>query len=237
MPNASVHSLLQLLSLLCCLGVLVRLIQIKLFRIYPFFVFYFVLPLSLQIITVLYGICSRQLCLAFPPLESVRNVSYIVVVLELVSTLFRDRADLHPLRLPAVGIAGISSVGLELIFVAPGSHLFQGTILSIVRLERGITASLAIFSILFLSLTWKHAIKLPRNGVVLFIFWTIWFLGDSAMLMAATMLPARSSLIVNDGLALFEISSYLGWALLCEASQKHDFPHTTLTACHSGPFA
>jgi hypothetical protein len=54
------------------------------------------------------------------------------------------------------------------------------------------------------------------------------------MLTLAGMLPAGHDAVVNNGLALFEIGSYLGWALLCKADQKDDSPRAALAACRSG---
>lgn len=216
---------LQLLSLLFCLAVLARLTQTRLVRVYPWFVSYLILTLSLQTIGVVYGVCSRQLCTAFPVLEPIRIAGYVVVVWELVGAT----------RVRMAGIAGIASAGIILSMVVPGSHLYHGLILSIVRLERGVAFSLAVFIVLFLRLTSNHGIKMPRNGVALLIFWSLWFLGDSAMLTAASLLPAGRSFVVNDGLALFEIISYAGWTLLLRATRdKSDFVETTLATASLG---
>ena len=172
-----------------------------------FFSWYFLLPLILQIIVVRHGLSSPEICFAFPLLEPVRNVIYILVAWELCG-------DLRSLGRLRVGVAFLSAAGMILSFAAPGSHLYHGVILSIVRMERGVAFSLGVFTVAMLYLAAKYSITLPRNSVVLLTFWSIWFLGDSAMLTAASFLPAGYSFVVNDGLAIFEITSYIGWALL-----------------------
>ena len=220
MIGNSIGWLLQLISLLCCLAAVCRLIQIKLFRSYPFFAWYFLLPFVLQMVVLRYGVRSPQICYAFPLLEPIRCIVYILVVWELVSTTFQNCAALRPLKRLTIGMTFIAATGLILTFAAPGSHIYHGTILSIVRFERGIAFSLGIFTAAFLGLTWKYSIKLPRNSMVLFLFWSTWFLGDSAMLMAASLLPAGLSFVVNGGLAVFEVTSYIGWTLLLSKADE-----------------
>lgn len=211
----------QLLSVLCCIGAVVRFIQIRLFRNYPVFVAYFLIPLIIQTVAVVYGISSRQICTAYPLLEPVRNIGYVVVMWELVSATFRNCADLHRLGRWPVVVAFIAAAGLVLSFaVLQGSYLYHGVILSIIIVERGIALSLGVFTVGLLWLVSRYGVNLPRNSAVLLLFWSIWFLGDAAMLAAASLLPQGFSFVVNDGLAILEIASCLGWALLLSEADE-----------------
>ena len=219
MTGASLQWLLEVLSLIACVVAVVRVFQLRLHRAYPFFAAYFLFPLILQTIVVGYGDRSPQICFAYPLLEPLRSFFYVVVVWEVVGNAFRSFPGIRRL---IRAMAAVSSVGLVFAFVAPGSQVIHGTILSVVRFERGITCSLAIFTAALLGGIWKCGIWLPRNNVVLLLFWGIWFLGDSAMLMAASLIPAGTLVVVNGGLAVFEIVSCVGWARMLRRVDDRD---------------
>jgi hypothetical protein len=199
--------LLEVVAFVGCLVTVMRMIQLKLFQVYPLLFSYLFIPLALQAVVVRYGSCSLQFCYAFPFLEPLRIIGYILLVWELASAVFRNRTGLRPW-------AALAPIGLILTFVSPGSNLFHGLILRIVRLERGVTCSLAILTMLLLCLIAKYSIKLPRNSVVLCTLYTIWFLGNSALLLAASILPPDHAYLVNNGLAVLEIGSYIGCTFL-----------------------
>ena len=52
------------------------------------------------------------------------------------------------------------------------------------------------------------------------------------MLTAASFLPAGGSVIVNDGLALFEVGSYVGWILMLRKSSETRDPDAFLLAAN-----
>jgi len=223
MTSASVESSLQILSLLCCLLAVARLIQLRLVRVYPFFFSFLCIPLALQAVVVTYGPGSLAFFWSWWCLEPLRNISYILVVWELFSAVFRNYAGLRSLSRWVMGLAAaFAPVGLVLTMLAPGSKIVSKTMtFRLVRFERGITFGLVIFIIILLYFISKYPIKLPRNNVVLCILYTIWFLGDSAFLLTASFLPKGHEDIMNDGLAVFEIGSYLGWAVLLSKTGEY----------------
>jgi hypothetical protein len=94
----------------------------------------------------------------------------------------------------------------------------------VLKFERGITLSLVAFIIVMLYFISRYPIKLPRNNVVLCMLYSIWFLGDSAVLLIGTFLPRRYVWAENNAIALLEIGSYLGWTLLL--SRTGEFQET-----------
>jgi len=57
------------------------------------------------------------------------------------------------------------------------------------------------------------------------MLYSIWLLGDAALLLASSFLPEDfGQSIVNNGQPLFEIGCYLGWALLL--SQTGEYQET-----------
>jgi hypothetical protein len=218
----SVAALLQVFSLFSCLGVIIRIVQTRLYRRFPVFALYFVFPLCIQLVTVFYGICSLQLCRVYPPIEVLRNVVYILAISELFSALPPAYSELWPRRNHTFAVVVALASGLLFSFVAPGSHMFRGLILSIAKMERGITLALGILTAAALYHLSKYSIRVAPQLKVMLTFWTVWFLGDAATLGAVSLVPAGSQFIVNDGLAVFEIASYVGWAVLLK--QCRDIP-------------
>src|ERR1039458_9928334 len=104
MISASVESLLQVLSLLFCLVAVARLIQLKLVRVYPFFFSFLCIPVVLQAVLLRYGVESKQFFYAYVYLEPIRVISYILVVWELFSVVFRNYAGLRSLSRWVMGV-------------------------------------------------------------------------------------------------------------------------------------
>jgi hypothetical protein len=221
---------MQFLSLLGCAAVLLRLSTAKLLRVYPVFAAYLLLPLILEFIAVAYGICSPKLCVAYSVLEPLRALGFACAIAELVFAVIRNHLQAREWRISV--IAGFASVGLVFAFIAPHSDIFHGLIQDIVRLERGIAFSSAVFILGFLGVATRAAITLPRNLNVLLAFWCLWLLGDAVMLTAASFLPAGGSVVVNDGLALFEVGSYVGWILMLRKSSETRDPDAFLLAAN-----
>ena len=215
MMGASIESSLQFSSLLFGLIAVLRLLQLKLLKVYPFFFIFLCIALVLQATVVLFGDTSKQFFYAYVVLEPLRNISYILVVWELFSAVFRNYAGLRSLSRWVMGLAAaIAPLGFILTVVAPGAELFFGYTRRLIRFERGITFGLVIFIFILLYFISKYPIKLPRNSVVLCMLYSIWFLGDSAILLTASFVHTTHFNFVNDGLAMFEIGSYIGWAIL-----------------------
>src|SRR4051794_24710019 len=112
MTSASIHLLLQAFSLLFALGLILRLLQSKLFLVYPFFGFFLCLSVLLEIPDVIYSPSSIPYFWAYVVLQPIRNIVYILVVYELFSAIFRNYAGLRSLsRWVMGGAAVIASVG------------------------------------------------------------------------------------------------------------------------------
>ena len=225
MLSASVESLLQVFSLLFCLLAVARLIQLRLLRVYPFFFSFLCVPAVLQAVVVLYGPNSKPFFYTWMWLEPIRNFTYILVVWELFSAVFRNYAGLRSLSRWVMGLAAaIAPIGLILTLLSPGSNFFGGWTFTFMRFERGIAFGLVIFIVILLYFISKYPIKLPRNNVVLCLLYSVWFLADSAILLTSSFVPVAHANLVNDGLAVFEIASYLGWTLLL--SKAGEFQET-----------
>src|SRR5580692_1985826 len=93
--SASIESLLQILSLVCGLLAMARLLQLRLVRSYPFFFTFLFIPAVLQTVLVVYGYRSHAFFYAWWYLEPLRNISYILVVWELFSAVFRNYEGLR----------------------------------------------------------------------------------------------------------------------------------------------
>ena len=229
MTSASIGSALQELSLLFDIVVVLRLLYLKLYRTYPFFCAMLCIPLILQTYVVYYGTKSHEFLHAFWYLEPIRNVLFVLVVWELFSVIFRNYAGLRSLSRWVMGIAAvIAMIGIALTMAPSGVTAFNRSAIArqIIRVERGVSFGLVIFIIVMLYFISRYPIKLPRNNVVLCMVYSIWFLGDSAILLVMTFLPNSHNHVgaENNALAVLEIASYLGWALLL--SKTGEFQET-----------
>ena len=213
MANVSLEWCLQVLSFIGCLVVITRVIQLRLFQVYPLFFSYLCVPLLLEGVVLRYGVGSVEFCMVFPFLEPVRILGYFLAVWEIATSVSGNQRGL---RLAAA----IAPAGLILTFVATESQLFRGMALSVLRAERGIALSLAIFTVALLCLAARRQVTLPRNSVVLCAVFTFWFLGDAAALLSASYLQRGQAYVVNDVLALLEIGSYLGWTMWLSKSEE-----------------
>jgi hypothetical protein len=223
MMSASIEFSLQLFSLLFDIVVCLRVLQLGLHRIYPFFFAFLCAPLIPQAVLLLYGSDSHRYAGVWLYTEPVRNILYILVVWELFSVIFRNYAGLRSLSRWVMGVAaGIAPIGLVLTFAASGSRLFFRSGLTVIRFERGIAFGLVIFIIILLYFISRYPIQLPRNNVILAMLYSIWFLGDAAILLLSSFVPeAWGYSMVNGLLAILEISSYIGWALLLSKAGEY----------------
>ncbi len=223
MMSASVDSVLQFLSLFCDIVLIVRLTQLKLFRVYPFFFASLCIPLALQTVVVLYGTGSITFLNSFLILQPIRNILYILVVWELFSVIFRNYAGLRSLSRWVMGVAAaIAPVGFILSMASSGQAFKSHLVLQVVRFERGIAFGLIIFILIMLYFISRYPIKLPRNNVIHCMVFSVWLLGDAALLLASGFLPKNpGAQIINDGLALLEIGCYLGWTLLLSKTGEY----------------
>jgi hypothetical protein len=60
----------------------------------------------------------------------------------------------------------------------------------------------------------RYPIKLPRNSAAHSILYSVWFLGDAAILLASSFLPSSYLRVLTNGSAIFESACYIGWTLL-----------------------
>ncbi len=107
----------------------------------------------------------------------------------------------------------------------------------VLKFERGIGLGLVIFILIVLFFISRYPITLPRNSVVLCMLYSVWFLGDAAILLSSSLTPkAYGMRLVNDGQAILETACYLGWALMLSKagqSQENRVRHAILTGRNS----
>jgi hypothetical protein len=224
--SASITSALQFLALLSVFVLVVRLLQLKLQSKYPFFFGFLCVPLILQTVTVFYGTGSLAFFYCYVVLQPIRTILYILVVWELFSVIFRNYAGLRSLSRWVMGIAAaIAPLGFAMTFLASGS-VYRSTsrvVPAVVRFERGIALGLIVFIIIMLYFISRYPIKLPRNSVVLCMLYSIWFLGDAAILLASSFIADSHDgrRFVNDGGDLLEIGCYIAWTLLLSKAGEY----------------
>ena len=85
MPSAFIESSLQLSSLIFDIVAIVRVIQLRLVRAYPFFFIFLCVPLVPQAALLVYGVASSRFFRIWTIAEPVRNIVYILVVWALFS--------------------------------------------------------------------------------------------------------------------------------------------------------
>ena len=217
MTSTSIETVLQFISFVLAFCVVVRLIQFKLYRVYPLFFALLSLDLFLQTVVVIYTTSSIVFLWCFVILEPVRNILYILVVWELFSVIFHNYAGLRSLSRWVMGIASVLASGFFILTLfAAGSAVFNASAKArmVLKVERGIALALVIFIIVMLYFISRYPIRLPRNNVVLCMLYSIWFLTDAAILLVASRLPKGYVSAENKALALLDIGAYLGWALL-----------------------
>lgn len=217
MTGASIDSALSYVFLVSVLLLVGRLVVLQLFRTYPLFLA-FVCVNGLQAAAEVYlGTSNVLYFYTYACLEPIHILLSVLVVWELFSVIFRNYAGLRSLSRWVMGGAGvIALLGFVLSIAGRGSIIHgSGYLRFLVRFERGVAFGLVIFIILMLYFISRYPIKLPRNNVTHSIIYSIWFLGDAAILLASSFLPSGYGLrAVNDGLLVFDIGCYLGWTLL-----------------------
>ena len=225
MISASVLSVVEALSLLCDIVLVARLFYLKLYRVYLFFFLSLLVPILIEPTAVYFGTKSRAFFYSYVVLEPIRNVLYILVIWELFSVIFRNYAGLRSLSRWVMGLAAIiAPIGLVL-SIPHGTVYVSRYVMTVVRFERGIAMGLVVFMIIMLYFISRYPIKLPRNIVVLCMIYSIWFLGDAAILLASSFLPkATGGRIVNLTQGTLGVFCYLGWALLL--SKAGEFQET-----------
>ena len=225
MTTASVDSVLQLFSLISDCIAVIRVVHLRLVRAYPFFFLFLCIPLIPQTALVKYGSDSRLYFKIWEYVEPVRTVVYILVVWELFSVIFRNYAGLRSLSRWVMGAAaGIAPLGLVLTIIASESHLNYGPTRLIIRFERGIASGLVIFIVILLYFISRYPIKLPGNTIVHSMLYSLWFVGDAAILLISSYVPQSWGYrVCNDSLEVLEIGTYVGWAfLLSKTGEVHE---------------
>lgn len=224
MISASIDSALEVLSLLINVAAVIRLTQLKLYRVYPFFFAFLCIPIPMQAGGVLYGMRSHLVFWCYVILEPILNILFILVVWELFSGIFRNYKGLRSLsRWVMGGAAAIAPIGFVFSIAAPGSVYKESMyIRDLVRFERGIAMGLVIFIIIMLYFISRYPIKLPRNNVVLCMLYSVWFLGDAAILLGSSFIhSAYGPRIVNGAESFLGIGCYLGWTCLLSKAGEY----------------
>lgn len=225
MTSASLDSAVSLVSLLCNAFVVVRVIQLGLYRIYRYFFLFLCTPLLINLPGAVFGTRSVPFFWTYVVLEPIRNVLYILVVWELFSVIFKNYAGLRSLSRWVMGLAAIvAPLGFILSIIAKGSQAFRGSVYVpvLVRFERGLAFGLVIFILIMLFFISRYPIKLPRNSIVHCILYSVWFVGDAAILLASGFLPmSMGSHVVNTGQPVLEIACYLGWSLFLSKAGEY----------------
>jgi hypothetical protein len=225
MMSASIFSALEVLTLLVNVVALLRLVQLKLYSVYPFFFTFLCIQFVSKGVVVVYGIKSLAFFYCYVWLSPVRAILYLLVVWELFSVIFRNYAGLRSLSRWVMGVAAaISPLGLVL-------SMERGSVYSghskwvlplVVRFERGIQFGMVIFIVIMLYFISRYPIKLPRNNVVLCMLYSVWFLGEAAVLLASSFVPdTYGRRFVNVGETAIEVTCYVCWALLLSKAGEY----------------
>ncbi|HEY3836137.1 MAG TPA: hypothetical protein VGL72_06180 [Bryobacteraceae bacterium] len=228
MTSASLIPALEYLSVLLNIAAVLRVVHSGLYRVYPFFFSFLTVSLTLELAAAVAGTKSRLFFYTYVSLEPLRNVLYILVVWELFSVIFRNYAGLRSLSRWVMGAAAaIAPIGFVISLAAHGSVYasYSRFVSNVVQFERGVSMGLVVFILIMLYFISRYPIKLPRNSVVLCLFYSVWFLIDAMVLLASSFLPRASGrVIVNVTQALLEICCYFSWAWLL--SRAGEFQET-----------
>jgi hypothetical protein len=217
MTSASIISPVESLTFLLNVVAVLRVIQTRLYRVYPLFFSLLCISLILDSAVAIFGTKSRVFFYSYAVFEPVRNILYILVVWELFSVIFRNYVGLRSLSRWVMGAAAaIAPIGFVISIAAHGSAYATHSryVANVVEFERGVAIGLVVFILIMLFFISRYPIKLPRNSVVLCILYSVWFLVDAAVLLASSFLPKNGRAVVNATQPLMEALCYLGWAVL-----------------------
>jgi hypothetical protein len=225
MMSASIFSALEVLCLLVNAVALLRLVQVRLFSVYPFFFTFLSIQCVSKAVEVFYGTKSLAFFYCYVWVSPVRNVLYLLVVWELFSVIFRNYAGLRSLSRWVMGVAAAVSP-LGLVLSMQHESVYSGHsrwfLPLVVRFERGIQFGMVIFIVIMLYFISRYPIKLPRNNVVLCMLYSVWFLGEAAVLLASSFVPdTYGRRFVNVGMSSIEIACYVGWAFLLSKAGEY----------------
>jgi len=222
MTSASVELIIQVCSLAANLIVVLRMLSLGLYRVYPLFFSFLCLMAVPESSSLFFGAGSKQFFYTYVYVEPLLNLFYILVVWELFSVIFRNYAGLRSLSRWMMGIAAaIAPIGFFLTIFAPGAHAFKGYSLRLIKFERGLALGLVIFIIILLFFISRYPIKLPRNNIVHCMLYSIWFSGVAALLVLASFVPKGYPHAINASLVLLGLFCYLGWAFLLSKTGEY----------------
>lgn len=225
MTSASIDSVLRLFFLLCNVFLVFRVAQLGLYRTYRYFFLFLCISVLINFPGVFFGIRGLPFFYTYVVLEPIRNVLFILVVWELFSVIFKNYAGLRSLSRWVMGLAAfVAPLGFVLSMIAKGSQAFHGSVYVrlLVRFERGLAFGLVIFILIMLFFISRYPIKLPRNSIVHCILYSVWFVGDAAILLASGFLPmGLGPHVINRGQPILEIACYLGWTLFLSKAGEY----------------
>jgi hypothetical protein len=235
MTSAFIDSALSYLPLVCFVLLVGRLVLAGLFRVYPVFFALVCVSALQQAAAVYFGNSSLLYFYSFVVLRPICILLSVLVVWELFNVIFRNYAGLRSLSQWVMGAAAaIALLGFVISITGNGSMFRSGYMRALIRLERGIALGLVIFIIAMLYFISRYPMKLPRNSVAHSILYSVWFLGDAAILLASSFLKSNHLQVLNNGSAAFESACYIGWTILLtkegeyqETRMRRDIPPET----------
>lgn len=180
------NSLLVLSSTLLTAGVVVRLLQGRLWLRYRFF-FLFLLGSLLRLgITTLVPLSRKSYSMFYIATEGANLVLYVLITLEIYGLLFDRYPGIKSLSrwvaLAGIGISvSLATVSLKPDLVAKGKNLALDYLLIA---ERGVLSGVTVLIILMsLFLAW-FPVTLPRNVITHTILFGVYFLAKASILLA-----------------------------------------------------
>jgi len=217
MTSASADLFLLYASLLLAVLLIFRLAVTRLYKIYPSFFAFLTVCALLLATAIAFGSSALPYFYVYVVLQPVRIILSAFVVWELFRVIFRNYAGLRSLSEWVMGVAaGVALLGFILSMVG-NSTAFHASryLLALIRLERGVALGLVIFIVIVLYFVSRYPIRLPRNNVAHCILYSIWFMADATILLAAAFVQGKQGeRVINEALTGVEILCYLGWIFL-----------------------
>jgi hypothetical protein len=195
MPRVPLLFVIQVASILGSLLLVLKLIRSGLYRRYPFFFSFCLIRIPYFIIVLLIDVRSDTYFFVWLAGNPVYWILYFLIVRELVGLILEKYSGLKNLgrwfMYGSMGVSLIVSILSILPKINPTISARSQVMGYVFAIDRGVTASLAVFLVVLLALLSRYPVRLQRNLVVHSFLFTTFFIANSLTMLMRGLFGVR----------------------------------------------
>jgi hypothetical protein len=208
---------LWLLNILLCVGLVLRLLQLKLAGTYKGFFFYLLFIVVRSAVMWPLDLASRAYILIWKLTQPIAWVLYTLIVLELCSLIFKEYRGIQVLGRRVVYGCLAVAILVSMLILTPVWRNSGEPILSTPRflmVERGIDSALVLLLLLLLVFLALLPIPLSRNVVIHSVLYAAFFMASSLGIFIVNMTRFESGRIISTCLMGVSSLCLIAWIAL-----------------------